>query len=251
MMNMDGLEWKRSKYNRLTRRFLKWAESLAAKNADVLIADSPAIQQHILDSYNKTSTYIPYGAAVFTTPDDRLLIKYLLKPYKYFMIMARMEPENNIEMILKGWLASKQIYPLLLIGDTSNRFGKYLLTRYHHAKIIFAGPVYDIEILNNLRFYSQIYFHGHSVGGTNPSLLEAMACSCNIAAHLNIFNIFVLQQEADYFSSEIEVAELMNKTTDFSILEKRKIVNLNRIKTVYKPEKIIEEYEKLMRSVCK
>lgn len=251
IVNMDGLEWKRTKYNWFTRGFLKWAESLAAKNADVLVADSPAIQTHILERFNKTSTFIPYGASIFTNRDAEVLNKYQLKPDEYFMLMARMEPENNIEMILKGWLASKQIYPLILIGDISNRYGKYLSSKYRNSKIIFAGSVYDIELLNNLRYYSYIYFHGHSVGGTNPSLLEAMACRCNIAAHDNVFNKAVLQNDADYFSTASDVSALMNISPDNSIREQRMIKNLERIKSIYNPEKIMDEYEQLMLRACK
>jgi glycosyltransferase involved in cell wall biosynthesis len=248
---MDGLEWKRTKYNWLTKRFLKWAESLAAKNADVLVADSPAIQKHILERFNKISTFIPYGASIFTNPGAGVLNKYHLKPEEYFMLMARMEPENNIEMILKGWLASKQIYPLILIGDISNRYGKHLSSRYRNPKIIFAGSVYEIELLNNLRYYSYIYFHGHSVGGTNPSLLEAMACGCTIAAHDNVFNKAVLQNDADYFSTASDVAAFMNMSPDNSIREQRRTKNLERIKSVYNPEKIMDEYEQLLLRVCK
>ena len=108
IVNMDGLEWRRTKYNLLTRSFLKWAESLAAKKADILVADSLAIQQYILDKYKKLSNFIPYGAVIFSTPDAGVLSKYLLKPSEYFIVIARMEPENNIEIILKGFAASKQ-----------------------------------------------------------------------------------------------------------------------------------------------
>ncbi len=251
IVNMDGLEWKRSKYNRLTRRFLKWAELLAVKNADVLVADSPAIRQHILDTYKKQSVLIPYGATVFTTPTTGSLDKYKLKPYEYFIVIARMEPENNIEMIIRGYIASGQLFPLLLIGDISGHFGKYISKRYSHLTIIYAGPVFDMALLNNLRYYSKLYFHGHSVGGTNPSLLEAMACGCDIAAHDNVFNKAVLQNEADYFSTENEVAVLMNMTPDATVRQQRITVNLERIRSVYNPEKIIDAYEQLMLSICK
>ncbi len=246
IVNMDGLEWKRSKYNRLTRHFLKWAESLAVKNADALVADSAAIRQHILDAYNKQSVLIPYGATVFTTPHTGSLDQYRLKPYEYFMVIARMEPENNIEMIIKGYITSGQHFPLLMIGDISGHFGKYISQRYRHSNIIYAGSIFDITLLNNLRYYSKLYFHGHSVGGTNPSLLEAMACGCSIAAHNNVFNQVVLQNEADYFSTENEVAVLMNRTADTFTQQQRKMVNLERIRSVYNPEKIINEYEQLM-----
>ena len=250
IINMDGLEWKRAKYNRLTRRFLKWAESLAVKKADVLIADSLAIQQHILDQYNKTSHFIPYGAVIFKTPDAEVLNKYPLKPYEYFMLIARMEPENNIEMILEGFTASKQPCPLLVIGNTSNRFGKYIVSRYKHSKIIFAGSVYDNELLNNLRYFSKIYFHGHSVGGTNPSLLEAMACGCVIAAHKNVFNKAVLQDEGYYFSSADDITAIINKPKELYQVEQFKSLNMEKIRTIYDPEKVLAAYEELILNAC-
>jgi len=250
IVNMDGLEWKRTKYNRLTRRFLKWAESLAAKNADVLVADSPAIGQHILDTYNKQSTLIPYGATVFTNPDTGSLDKYKLKPHAYFLVIARMEPENNIEMIIKGYIASGQSFPLLLIGDISGHFGKYISKRYSHSNMIYAGSVFDIALLNNLRYYSRLYFHGHSVGGTNPSLLEAMACGCSIAAHNNVFNKAVLGNEADYFSAAADVSVIINTVQDPSRIDQHRSLNLEKIRTIYDPGKIINAYEELMLNAC-
>ncbi len=250
IVNMDGMEWKRAKYNKLTRRFLKWAESLAAKNAQALIADSPGIQDHLLNSYGRRSVYIPYGAQVFEKPVPSVPANYHLQDGHYFLIIARMEPENNIEMIIRGYLDSGHTYPLLIIGNTTNKYGKYLSHQYQHPLVKFAGPVYDQEVVNNLRYYSSLYFHGHSVGGTNPSLLEAMACGCTIAAHNNIFNHAVLQNDADYFSTAGEVTAIITREREPAISERRKQANLEKIKTIYNPEKIIGAYEELMLHSC-
>ena len=250
MMNIDGMEWKRSKYNKPTRRFLKWAEALAAKNAQVLIADSLMIQEHFLNTYGKKPVYIPYGAEVFKKTDSSVPAAYSLEPHRYFLLVARMEPENNIEMIVRGWLASTHPYPLLVIGNTTNKFGEYLRSEFQHSDIHFAGSVYDQHALNNLRYYSARYFHGHSVGGTNPSLLEAMACQCNIAAHNNIFNKAVLQNGADYFSSAGEVATIISGQLDSHLVDKRKQFNIEKIRTIYNMEKNIDDYERLMLQAC-
>ena len=101
IVNMDGLEWKRSKYNAITRRFLRWSEAMAAKHADLLIADSTGIRDHLLKAYSKEAVYIPYGASIFTTPDPTVLNDYGLQPGNYYLLIARMEPENNIEMIIQ------------------------------------------------------------------------------------------------------------------------------------------------------
>jgi glycosyltransferase involved in cell wall biosynthesis len=249
MVNMDGMEWKRSKYNKPTQRFLRWAESLAAKHAQVLIADSPRIQEYLLTTYSKKATYIPYGAEVFTDIDDSVPERYKIAPYQYFLLVARMEPENNIEMIIKGYLASNQPHPLLVIGNI-NKFGAQLKEQYQHPNIRFSDPVYDQHELNNLRYFSAKYFHGHSVGGTNPSLLEAMACGCNIAAHNNVFNKAVLSDEADYFSSPEDIANIINYALSASLIAGRKEANINKINTVYGLEKNISDYERLMLSAC-
>jgi len=250
MMNIDGMEWMRSKYNKPTRIFLKWAEALAAKHSRVLIADSPQMQNHFWSRYNKKPVYIPYGAEVFTQLDTSIPAHYELEANKYFLLIARMEPENNIEMIIRGYLDAGHQHALLIVGNMENKFGKYLTTAYKHNSIQYAGSVYDQHVVNNLRYYSARYFHGHSVGGTNPSLLEAMACCCNIAAHNNIFNKTVLQNEADYFSTVREVSTIIDTPGNTFVVNKRKQSNLERIKTTYNIEKNIDDYEKLMLQVC-
>lgn len=250
MVNMDGMEWKRSKYNKPTQRFLKWAESLAAKHAQVLVADSPSMQEYIWNTYRKKAVYIPYGAEVFTQIDSRVPAKHNLTAHEYYLLVARMEPENNIEMIIQGYLASCQPYPLVIIGNIANKFGKYLVSTYNNHNIRFSTPVYDQPELSNLRYFSTKYFHGHSVGGTNPSLLEAMACSCNIAAHDNVFNKTVLQKDADYFSDANSIAGLIDHPKDRFVAEQRKRANIEKINTVYHLEKNVDDYENLMLTAC-
>lgn len=250
MVNIDGMEWMRSKYNKPTRRFLKFAESLAAKNAQVLIADSPQMQHHFLARYGKKPVYIPYGAEEFTEPDDSIPEMYKLLPHQYFLLVARMEPENNIEMILRGYMASSQTYPLLVIGNVTNKFGKYLNSEFDHQRIQFLGSIYDQHALNNLRYYSTRYFHGHSVGGTNPSLLEAMACRCNIAAHNNVFNKSVLQNGADYFSTAGDVAAIIDTPDNARLADQKRQLNMQKIKTVYNIQKNIDDYERIMLQAC-
>jgi len=245
IVNMDGLEWKRTQYSKLTRAFIKKAEAWAAQHGDYLIADSPGIQQYLLETYNKTSTFIPYGAAIFNNPDVSILGKYQLAPYQYYLAVSRMEPENNIEMIIKGYLASGQSDPLIIVGKL-NKFGKIWAKKYANERIRFIGPVYDKTLLNNLRYFSKIHFHGHSVGGTNPSLLEAMGCGCAIAAHDNIFNKVILGEDADYFSSASEISLLLNLQEDDIKKEQRQKNNLIKIQTIYNPEKIVNAYEDLM-----
>jgi glycosyltransferase involved in cell wall biosynthesis len=246
IVNMDGLEWKRSKYGFLTKKFLKWAEALAAKHADTLIADSPGIQDHLFSQYQKRSVYIPYGAEIFNSPDESVLKKNHLQPYSYSLVVARLEPENNIAKIIRGYISSNNRDPLIIVGAPENEYGKYLFKRFNGTRIKFPGSIYDQNELNTLRYFSSSYFHGHSVGGTNPSLLEAMACNCNIIAHDNIFNRAVLKDNADYFSLKEDINAILNSPTKDDIIVNRKKSNIQKIISEYNWESIINAYEKMM-----
>jgi len=208
--NMDGLEWKRSKYSRPVRTFLKSAERWAALNSDYLIADSKGIQTYLWEKYKKPSEFIAYGATLIETSNVVVLQQYNLEPYKYNMLIARMEPENNIEVIIRGHIKAAHKVPLLVVGGLNNQFGRQLKEKYSSDSIIFPGAVYDLSTLDSLRFYSNLYFHGHSVGGTNPSLLEAMSSNALIVANDNIFNRSVLEEDAFYFTNETDVASVLD-----------------------------------------
>jgi glycosyltransferase involved in cell wall biosynthesis len=208
--NMDGIEWKRSKYSRPVQQFLKFAERLAANNSDYLVSDSLGIQKFLLDRYKKQSTYIAYGAYPFNSPDESILKEYNLEKENYNMIMARFEPENNLDMVLEGVAMSENKMQILVIGKHETKYGNYLKNKFkEHSNIKFIGGLYNLEHLNNLRFYSNIYFHGHSVGGTNPSLLEAMASKALVVAHNNEFNKGVLKNNSYYFSNPDEVKNIL------------------------------------------
>jgi glycosyltransferase involved in cell wall biosynthesis len=234
IINMDGLEWKRSKYSWPVQQFLKVAEWLAAKSGDYLVADSLGIQSYLKKTYKKESTYIAYGAYPFNNPDENILKTYQVEKENYNMVMARFEPENNLDMVLEGVaLLEDKTKPILVIGNHNTKYGAYLKNKFkNHKNIRFTGGIYNIEHLNNLRYFCNIYFHGHSVGGTNPSLLEAMASQTLIAAHNNHFNKGILQENAFYFDSALEVKNLLQKT--------KKKANLHFIKNNY--EAIVNQF---------
>ncbi len=124
--NMDGLEWKRTKYSKAVQNVLKFAEKLAVKSSDYLISDSLGIQKYITEKYNKPSTYIAYGAHVFEHPEEEILKEYDVEKYEFNMILARLEPENNIETILDGIVLGNNQATILVIGNHNTKFGDYL-----------------------------------------------------------------------------------------------------------------------------
>lgn len=242
--NMDGLEWKRSKYSKQVQTFLKKAEKWAAKHSDVLIADSRGIQTYIEDKYQKDSTYIAYGASVFKHPEIDVLNAYQLKPKAYGLIIARLEPENNIEMVLDAYQKQDKEH-IVVIGNTETTYGKYLTERYT-KQVTFLGSIYNQSELDNIRYYSKFYFHGHSVGGTNPSLLEAMATSCRICAHDNAFNKGVLGNDAYYFSSSKDITSILEvEHANFDLYVES---NLKKIETIYSFNTIHHQLENLITS---
>jgi glycosyltransferase involved in cell wall biosynthesis len=247
--NMDGMEWKRSKYGSITRWFLRFAERWAVRHSHVLVADSIGIQNYLRHKYGNPSVYIPYGAEVQEIKDQTALETYGLSPASYYLVIARMEPENNIEAIIKGYLLSSMQIPLVLVGSTSTRFGEYLRGRYGSQFVKFTGAIFDKPSLDCLRAYSKIYFHGHSVGGTNPSLLEAMACGSVICAHANEFNESILGQDALYFRNEDDINKIIRRSVGPE--ERHSFVNnnLNKIKTKYTWENICNAYDNTLRAV--
>jgi glycosyltransferase involved in cell wall biosynthesis len=209
--NMDGLEWQRSKYSRIARRFLLYAERLAVKFSDFYVTDSPVIQSYFRDKYGIRSEYIAYGADIFHDADETILRDYGVSAGNYYLVMARMEAENNIGTILEGFCASNTTRKILVVGNTANKFGSRLKARFgKDSRIVFTGGIYQQKTIHALKYFSRMYFHGHSTGGTNPSLLEAMASKALIAAHDNVFNKEVLGEDAVYFSSAADITYLVD-----------------------------------------
>lgn len=245
--NMDGLEWKRAKYSKPVQRFLKWAEKLAVRGSDHHIADSEVIKEYLDEKYGIDCRYIAYGADLSDNLNEHLLQPFGLHKNEYFVLVARMEPENNIEMLLDGFYATDTSKKFVVVGNTANRFGKYLLSKFKSDKrILFVGAIFDAEILGCIVKNSAVYFHGHSVGGTNPSLLEAMADKAFMAAHNNAFNKSVLQDNALYFNSAAEVSAIIEQHEK---LYNEQFVNDNFscIENKYTWERIVNQYDLFFR----
>lgn len=250
--NMDGLEYKRTKFNKWVRKFVFWEERMTVKHSHYLIADNMGIYDYYKEKYGKESKFLAYGADVHDDYNPEYLKEFNLIPDSYYLLVARLEPENNIVMAIEGYLASKEngCKPLVIIGKTNTPHGKELVAQYGREKSIrFMGGIYDFKKLNSIRKFSFAYFHGHSVGGTNPSLLEAMASDCFILANDNIFNRAVLKNNAEYYHTVADVRELLNDIDAVVARDKDNFINgnLKEIRTEYSWEHLVDEHEKYFK----
>lgn len=247
--NMDGLEYKRTKFNKWVQKFVFWEERTTVKHSHYLISDNMGIHDYYKEKYGKESKFLAYGADIHDNYQESFLSDLNLKANQYYLLIARLEPENNIEMAIQGYLASTENgkRPLIIVGKTNTPHGKELVDKYgHETSVKFVGGIYDFDKLNSIRHFSFAYFHGHSVGGTNPSLLEAMASDCFILANNNIFNKAVLNDSAIYYSNATEVSNILNSIENLAEKYKEKFIaqNLEVIRQEYSWEKLVDEHEK-------
>ena len=250
--NLDGLEYKRTKFNRWVQKFVFWEERMAVKHSHFLIADNMGIHDYYKEKYGKESKFLAYGADIHEDYDEDILKEFGLEADGYFIVVARLEPENNLFMAIEGYLASGQYgkRPLVIVGKTNTPYGKHLVERYGDDRNIrFVGGIYDFRKLNSIRHYSYAYFHGHSVGGTNPSLLEAMASGCFILAHDNIFNRAVLGENALYYGSTDAAMEMLDGIDQAVSAYKKEYTgrNLEVIRRDYSWEKLVDEHEEYFK----
>jgi len=264
-INVDGLEWARSKWSAPARLYLRAMEWLAARAATRVIADAQAIAQRYQTLYPKSApcSCIAYGANVVHAADVTVLARWGLEPYRYLLVVARMEPENHIEEIIRGYLlhakGNPNAWPLLLVGNlgpSTTAYQRQLLTRAN-AQVRFMGGIYDAAQLQSLRLHAAAYLHGHSVGGTNPSLLEALACGNWVIAHDNPYNREVCgegeQACADYFRTPEELASHLGTWAAFARNQREACAQRarQRIEQHYTWDAITDAYETLMRTQCK
>lgn len=258
-VNPDGHEWMRAKWSTLVRKYWKISEHLMVKHADLLICDSKNIERYIQETYKKYSpqtTFIAYGADLTPsklTDDDEKLISWYqekgLKARDYYLVVGRFVPENSFEIMIREFMKSRSKHDFVLITTADERFQAKLEKSLHYKsdkRIKFVGTVYDQELLKKIRENAYAYFHGHTVGGTNPSLIEALG-STNLNLLVDVgFNQEVAEDCALYWSRENgALAELIDKTDTFDenfiseLGRKAKI----RVASEYTWEKISSMYE--------
>ncbi|WP_108396252.1 DUF1972 domain-containing protein [Devosia submarina] len=250
VINMDGVEWKRAKWSMPIKLWFYLNEFFGANIANVPIADHPEIALHLRRHGCTRSVVIPYGADAIHSASREPLDALGLHPDKYFISIARAEPENSILEIVEAFSASKRQTKLVVLGklDSSNPYHQ-AVRRAASQSVIFPGAIYDSSTVASLRFHALAYIHGHQVGGTNPSLVEALGAGNLIIAHDNKFNRWVAGPEQLYFSQAEECAAHITavETAALEIGLARKGARL-RHATAFTWEQILAKYEQVLEA---
>ena len=259
-VNPDGHEWKRGKWNVAIRKYWKISEKLMVKHADLLICDSKNIEKYIQEDYrqyNPKTTFIAYGADIEKSKlsyNDLKLINWYkeknVKPKEYYLVVGRFVPENNYETMITEFMKSNTTKDFVLITNVEqNKFYEQLRQKTgfdKDSRIKFVGTVYDQELLKKIRENAYGYFHGHEVGGTNPSLLEALA-STDLNLLLDVgFNREVGEDGAVYFNkNDMNLANLINKLDQITQKQIEEISKKakRRISEEYTWRYIVHRYE--------
>ena len=247
VVNIDGLEWKRDKWGKGAKWFLKFSEKIAVKYADVVVSDNKVIQEYVFSEYGVKSELIAYGAdhVIKKVLSNKIQKKYPFLSDKYAFKVCRIEPENNVHLILDAFSEYSEL-SIVMIGNWKNsEYGKELKEKYNSFKNIFLlDPIYDQNILNQIRSNCFVYMHGHSAGGTNPSLVEAMYLGLPIMAYDVQYNRETTQGKALYFKDKNELIKLLKKV-DEEQLQTIAHSMFEVAKNNYIWEKIAEQYSRL------
>lgn len=250
-MNMDGIEWRRQKWSMPQRLWLRANEWCGAHWANRLIADHPAIKTHLSELVNPNKiTVIPYGADAVTHADVGLLERFGLRPNEYYIVIARPEPENSILEMVQAYRQRERRFPLVMLGNYrpgENEYHARVLAAAEGSGILFPGAIYDAAVVTALRFFATAYLHGHQVGGTNPSLVEALAAGNAVIAHKNRFNEWVAGSTARYFSGIADLDQhFSDLDADPALILPMKAGSKARHALCFRRELILEAYEQLL-----
>lgn len=262
LVNIDGVMWQRSKFNLLERWLLKINHDLATLFADRIIVDAQAMKNYVDKKYLDKTTYLSYGIDIpkrITWNSDILELLETnalvnISPGNYYLVVARLEPENNIHTIVDAFTQSEIDIPLLIVGDFTSEAYKVEVESIAKdcAKpgVVFLGSIYNQKLMDMLRQNCYAYIHGHSVGGTNPSLLEAAISRNIIMAHDNSFNREVCGTSAIYFKNEIDLSRKIKSVYKHgqSYLKLKDDV-YHRVKSNYLWNKITEGYLSLFQKM--
>ena len=264
--NPDGIEWQRAKWNFLVKSYLKFSEKTMINASDYIVCDSKNIEKYVKERYPKMkdkTTFIAYGAYLMDVKDidkktKALMDKWKITKREYYLIVGRFVPENNYELVIREYMKSSTTKDLVIVSNVeANKFYNKLKEKTNFEKdkrIKFIGSVYDQDILRRLRKNAKGYIHGHSAGGTNPSLLEALSITDVNILYNAPYNMEVGEDACIYFSNEEgSLTKALETIEKFKIKDQNEygIKAKNRIKEAYTWEIVVNKYKKLFAKLLK
>lgn len=252
LMNMDGLEWSRAKWGPLQKAWLWANERAGCLLSHHLVADHPEIARHLETRVAASKiTTIAYGGQAVDAADEGVLEKFGLVSGFFATVIARPEPENSLLEIVEGYSLKPRGMPLVVLGnyDRTNTYHREVLDAAS-GEVIFPGAIYDKSVVEALRFHSAFYVHGHQVGGTNPSLVEALGAGNAVIAHDNRFNRWVASNGALYFKDagtfSLAVSQLTGSADTAAML---RLESKLRFEDSFTWKRILGQYETLLESM--
>jgi glycosyltransferase involved in cell wall biosynthesis len=250
VINMDGIEWRRDKWGVIAKTWFWLNERIGCWVGNHLVADHPRIKDHLATRVSADKiTMIPYGGDEVLEADASLLHPYGLEPGRYSIIIARPEPENSFLEMVRAFSRKRRDHTLVVLGNFDPNQNAYHRQVMNAAsdEVIFPGAIYDAPVVQALRFYSRFYLHGHRVGGTNPSLVEALGAGCAVIAHDNHFNRWVAGENAAYFADEAACSQLfVQLLTDDNRLASMRAASRREFQARFTWEHILSQYEALL-----
>lgn len=254
VVNMGGLDWRRPKWSRPVRAWFYANAWLAGWLASRLVADHPEIAR-LLGTRPGTApiTMIPYGAERTAGADPAPLAALEVRPGEFGIVIARSEPENSILEIVRAWSAAPRGLPLLVLGEYGEPRNTYQRRVRQAAgpEVRFPGAIYDRATVSALRAHARLYVHGHTVGGTNPSLVEALGAGSPTLAHDNVFNRWVAGPAACYFASERHCRDVLDALlADEAALRAMRTAALDRHAEAFTWDLVLPQYERLLLEVA-
>lgn len=253
-LHMDGLEWRRAKWGRAGKAFYRRAEEFGVRTADALIADAPGISDYYRDQFSVGTELIRYGAPLLDDVSTARLAELDVSEREYHLVVARFEPENHVLEIVEGYRRSTASRPLLVVGSAPYA-AEYVQAIRNAAggdpRIRLVGGVYDQELLDSLYAHAFTYVHGHSVGGTNPSLLRAIGAGTPVLAYDVGFNREVVDGDGWFFSTPEELADLLPEIeAGPTAAAERGARNRQRAESVFSWDDVTTDYERLARRLA-
>lgn len=252
IFNMDGIEWRRQKWGPFARAWFWLNERIGCWVGNHLIADHPKIKQHLATRVGADKiTMIPYGGDEVHEADVTALVPFGVEPGGFSVIIARPEPENSFLEMVRAFSCKRRNHKLVVLGNfdpENNRYHRQVMEAAS-VEVLFPGAIYETSVVQALRYFSRFYLHGHRVGGTNPSLVEALGAGCAVIAHDNQFNKWVAGPDAAFFKDELACAALFDQSlTNDAAVSRMKSASRRRFRERFTWPQVLREYEELLTS---